>query len=775
MEYQEFLKSKLQSVQVSGFEVKPEQINPMLFKFQNAIVRWALRLGKSAVLAECGSGKTFMFLEWSKHVVEHTGGKVLILSPLAVAHQTVKEGQKLGIVVKYCKDQSEVDSSLSITNYDRLHLFDPSQFVGVVLDESSLLKSFMGKTKQVLIEAFNSTPYKLCCTATPAPNDHVELGNHAEFLGIKKQTEMLATWFVNDAANTGTWRLKKHATKDFWRWLTSWAVCMSKPGDLGAEYDMDEFVLPPLELHEVRIAAPQASIDRAWADGMLMPDDSPSSTGMHKVKRESLNARVAEVRKILDEHPDELFIIWCDTDYEADALIVAVPEAIEVRGSQKSELKEKLLNQFSDNEARMIISKPDLAGFGLNWQHCPNQIMVGVSYSFEKFYQAIRRSYRFGQKSPVNVWMIYAETEGNIMVILKHKQGEFSKMQAAMNKAVQENGLFRDADKLTITTGSINTVSGDNWTAYQGDCIEQIHQILDNSIGLSVYSPPFADLFVYSDSIRDMGNSMNDDQFFEQYTYLIPEMLRVTMPGRLSVVHCADLPSFKYKHGHTGLRDFPGEIIRAHIEAGWIYHSKITIWKSPVTEMTRTKAHALLHKNFTAKAEQVRQGIPDYLVIFRKPDPNDEGVHVTQHREVGDYIGTEPPGIHDYSSYGKAEQVSYSIAVWQRYASPVWLDIDQTRTLNGKLGRETDDAKHMCPLQLDVIERCIDLWSNKGDTIFTPFMGVGSEVVSAVKMSRKGIGIELKQSYFDVALRFIQEAELELNRPSLFDLMPEEA
>lgn len=450
-DYQAFLQSKLQNVQISGFEVEPSDINPMLFKFQNAIVRWSLRLGKSAILAECGSGKTFMFLEWSKHVVNHTGGKVLILSPLAVAHQTVKEGEKLGIEVRYVREQSEIgDTQIVITNYDRLHLFNYSEFVGVVLDESSLLKSFGGKTKQLLISAFNATPYKLCCTATPAPNDHVELGNHAEFLGIKKQTEMLATWFVNDAADTGTWQLKKHAAKDFWRWLTSWAVCMSKPGDLGEEYDMPSFILPPLELHEVRLMAAQASIDRAWSEGMLIPSDSPSSTGMHKVKRESLDERVAEARRIINEHPDELFIIWCDTDYEADALIEAVPEAIEVRGSQKAELKEKLLNKFSDDEARMIITKPDLAGFGLNWQHCPNQIMVGVSYSFEKFYQAIRRSYRFGQKQTVNVWMIYAETEGNIMVVLKHKQDEFKRMQTAMNKAVQEHGLFRDAGKLSI-------------------------------------------------------------------------------------------------------------------------------------------------------------------------------------------------------------------------------------------------------------------------------------------------------------------------------------
>lgn len=770
MDYQEFLKSKLQNVQISGFEVSEDQINPMLFKFQNACVRWALRLGKAALFEECGLGKTFQQIEWARLVSEYTGGKVLILAPLAVAGQTVLEAQKLGVMVKYVCEQSEVDTAISITNYDRLHLFDTTVFQGVVLDESSILKSFMGKTKQALIRAFRQTPYKLCCTATPAPNDFVELGTHAEFLNIKTQSEMLATWFINDASNTGTWRLKRHAQKDFWRWLTSWAVCMSKPGDLGVEYDMPEFLLPELNVVECRLAAAQASIDRAHAEGRLIPDDSPSSTGMHKVKRESLSERVAEVRRIFDTIPnEEPVLIWCDTDYEADDLKREFPEAVEVRGSTKD--KEAKLLGFANNEFRVLIVKPSIAGFGLNYQNCANQILVGVSYSFEKFYQAIRRSWRFGQENPVNVYAIYAETEGNIMVILKHKQEEFKKMQKAMNKAVQENGLFRDADKSQVTTGAINTVTGDNWTLHMGDCVEQIKRIPDNSVGLTVYSPPFPDIFMYTDSIRDMGNSLNDGEFQEHYMYLLPEILRITIPGRLSVVHCVDLPSFKYKHGHTGLRDFPGEIIKAHLEAGWIYHSRVTIWKDPVVEMQRTKAHALLHKNFVAKGEQVRQGIPDYLVVFRKPD-GEGAENVKQSRELGDYVGTEPPTVGEYTGFNRPQNDAYSIALWQRYASPVWFDIDQTNVLNFKLGKGTEDEKHICPLQLDVIKRAIDLWTNKGDTVFTPFAGVGSEVVSAIKMGRKAVGIELKESYFKTAIKFLKEAELEANRPSLFDLLP---
>lgn len=766
-EYQDFLKSKLQNVQVSGFEVEPEQINPMLFKFQNACVRWAVRLGKAALFEECGLGKTFQQIEWARLVSERTQGAVLILAPLAVAGQTVLEAQKLGVTVKYVKDQSEIDTQIVISNYDRLHLFDTSVFSGVVLDESSILKSFMGKTKQALFEAFARTPYKLCCTATPAPNDHLELGNHAAFLDVMPANEMISRWFINDTMEAGNYRLKKHAAKDFWRWLTSWAVCLSEPKDLGLEYDEPDFILPPLDIVETRLSAAQASIDRAWSEGRLIPDDSPSSTGMHKVKRESLEERVAEVQKIVSQTDTGVSIlIWCDTDYEADALVEAIPEAVEVRGGTKD--KEAKLLGFASGDFRILITKPSIAGFGLNYQNCAQQILVGVSYSFEKFYQAVRRSWRFGQQKPVRIDVIYAETEGNIMTILKHKQSIFKEMQKAMSKAVQEHGLFRDINRLHLTTPQENIATGDNWQLYLGDCVEQIKNIPDNSIHFGIHSPPFSSLYIYSDSEADMGNSADDEEFFKHYEYLIEELYRTTMPGRLCAVHCKDLPSYMNRDGAAGLVDFPGMVVRAFEAKGWQYHSRVTIWKDPVIEMQRTKNHGLLHKNFTSMAEACRQGMPDYLVVFRKW-PIEGGVNVIQKREVGDYIGTEPPADHI------TEQRDYSISLWQRYASPVWFDIDQTNVLNFKLGRSGEDEKHICPLQLDVIERAVDLWTNKGETVFSPFAGVGSEGYSAIKRGRKFIGIELKESYWKQAQKFLTEADNLANRPSMFDLIEAQA
>jgi DNA modification methylase len=769
-EYNEFLLKKRQAVKLSGFEVNPESINTKLFLFQRDIVRWALNLGKAAIFAECGLGKTGMQLEWAKHVAAHTGGKVLILAPLAVGEQTVREGVKFDVPVIHVREQSEVgEHNIVVTNYERLHLFESDKFSGVVLDESSILKSFTGKTKKAIIDAFKTTPYKLACTATPAPNDHLELGNHADFLDIMPSNEMISRWFINDTMSAGSYRLKGHAAKDFWRWLTSWAVAISLPSDLGQQYDMPEFVIPPLNIQEHLLGAAQASIDRAQSEGRLFPDNSPSATELHKVKRESLSDRIDEAVKIVAAIPEiDPVLIWCDTNYEADALIKAFPEAIEVRGNHSMKIKEERLRAFSLGETRMLITKPDIAGFGLNWQHCNHQIFVGVSYSFEKTYQALRRSWRFGQKNPVQADLIYAETEGNIMVTLKEKQEAFKTMQTEMNEAMTEHGLFRDTSRLNLVTAQFEKESSKNWTLYLGDCVPVTKILADNSIDFSVYSPPFANLYIYSDSEADMGNSASDDEFFDHYEYLIQELYRVTLPGRLSAVHCKDLPAYMNRDGAAGLRDFPGEIIRRHEKHGWQYHSRITIWKDPVIEMQRTKNHGLLHKNFTDRSEACRQGMPDYVLVFRKW-PIDGGREIKQVRQEGDYIGTKPPTENELQPRTRNREDNYSISVWQRYASPVWYDIDQTNVLNFRIARDNEDEKHICPLQLDVIARCIDIWSAPGETVFSPFAGVGSEGWQALKQDRKFVGVELKRSYYETAIEHLREMERQKGQVDLFE------
>lgn len=453
-DYYAFLAAKMLTASHSGFNVASDAISPKLFKFQADVVRRALEAGKYALMEERGLGKTIQEFEWARHVVAHTHGKVLILAPLAVAYQMVDEAAKFDYDVRYCQSRADIgDATTVITNYERLNYFEPGAFSGVVLDESSILKAFTGATKRALIEAFKRTPYKLAASATPAPNDHLELGNHAEFLDVMRSDEMIARWFINDTMQAGNYRLKRHAESDFWRWLTSWAVCLSKPSDLGSEYDMPDFELPPLHLHEHLVKTSEATISRTFSEGRLLPDSNPSSTTLFKVKRESLDLRIAKALEIVSALPEgEPVVLWCDTNDEADALKAAFPEALEVRGSHSAKRKASALKAFTVGEARQIITKPDIAGMGLNWQHCAHAVFIGVSYSFEKFYQAIGRNHRYGQERAVHAHLIYASAEGNVLTTLRHKQAQFAEMQMKMNAAMQEHGLFRDGNRYTHRT-----------------------------------------------------------------------------------------------------------------------------------------------------------------------------------------------------------------------------------------------------------------------------------------------------------------------------------
>lgn len=330
-----------------------------------------------------------------------------------------------------------------------------------------------------------------------------------------------------------------------------------------------------------------------------------------------------------------------------------------------------------------------------------------------------------------------------------------------------------------MTVNVINQVLGEHYALYLGDCVQTMQGLPDNSIDFSVYSPPFASLYIYSDSEADMGNASSMEEFLDHYEYVVRDMYRLTLPGRLTAVHVKDLPLYKASSEWFGVEDFSGLVSYLHRRCGWIFHSRITIWKDPVDEMEKTNSHGLLHKNFAQRAQVCRTGLPDYLMVFVKPDPETMGRNVTQLRKIGDYIGTNPPQPHEWLHSlrqskpdwyeGTVEEYNHSIAVWQRYASPVWFDIDQTRVLNFKIAKSNQDEKHIAPLQLDVIERAIDLWTNKGEVVFTPFAGIGSEVYSAVKMHRRGVGVELKPEYWEIARKNCDEAELIAGQIDLFE------
>lgn len=426
-DYESFLHSKRIAVQPCGFE--PPALNDALMPFQRDVVSFCLRAGRSAMFLDTGLGKTLQQLEWARCVSERTGAPALILAPLAVAAQTAREGVKFGIPARVCRQQEDVGAGINIANYERLHHFDTSAFAGVVLDESSILKSFAGRTRNALISAFADTPYRLACTATPAPNDYTEIGNHSEFLGIMPMADMLPRWFINDTMNTGDWRLKGHAVEPFWDWIASWARCISRPSDLG--YSNDGFELPPLDIKQ-HIIEQDLTAD---AEGALFRSVELSATSLHTEKRRTVDERAQRVAELVNASA-EAWVVWCDTDYEADALTSRIPDAIEVRGSDSVESKERGLIDFSEGRARVIVTKPSIAGFGLNWQHCHNVAFVGVSYSYESFYQAVRRCWRFGQQHPVNVHVVMAQTEAAIWATVTRKAGDHDGMKTQMRGAM---------------------------------------------------------------------------------------------------------------------------------------------------------------------------------------------------------------------------------------------------------------------------------------------------------------------------------------------------
>lgn len=725
-EYDSFLKRKLKTKKQTGFEIDKSVLNRNMFPFQKHIIQIALSKGKYAIFADCGLGKTIMQLEWANQVHLHTKKNVLILAPLAVSGQTIKEGQKFGIdVVKY-----DGISPIQITNYEQLVNIDVSGFGGVVLDESSILKNFTGVYKNLIIDKFTDTIYKLACTATPAPNDLNEIGNHSEFLDVMDSADMRMRWFVRDDG-INNYRLKGHAEKDFYGWISSWSSVLRSPSDIG--FESDGYNLPPLNYFE------QTVITDKKNNGKLFNDSSVNATEFNKELRLTITPRLDLVADIVNKS-DEPFIIWVNQNTEEELLLKLIPDAKAVRGNECPKKKEEKLLGFADGEFRVLITKKKIAQFGLNYQHCRNQIFASLDFSFEGLYQSIRRSYRFGQKNEVNIWLITTDTMTNVLQTIHNKQTQFNTMmnQITSNVNAQSYELKTDYTKREVIS--------ENFKITNGDSCELIREIESNSIDFSVFSPPFSTLFTYSDSIRDMGNCVSDEEFFEQQDYLLKELYRVMKGGRLVAVHTKDLARYKNSSGFSGMWDFTGEYHRAMEKAGFKYHSKVTIFNDPVLEMQRTKTQRLLYKQVTSDSSYTGIGMADYVTIFRKWEGNQD----------------------EWEPVTNLNKSNFSLDTWQKWASPVWMDIDKTNVLtNFRYARNAKDEKHICPLQLDVIERCIALWSNKGDLVFTPFLGVGSELYQAIKMGRKGIGFELKEEYFDMAVSNCNAAEESLQQISL--------
>lgn len=735
MTYQEFLKTKKKQIISSGFYVDEADLHNSLFDFQKYAVKTALEKGRFALFFDCGLGKTFMQLEWANQVSKYTGRPVLILAPLAVVEQTIDEAERFDLECRCIHDHS-FSPTVYITNYDQLKNIDPSQFSGVVLDESSILKGQGRKTSTAILNAFKHTPYKLACTATPSPNDHMELGQHSEFLGAMSYLEMLAMFFVHDGGETSKWRLRKHAQDDFWKFVCQWSMSMDKPDRLG--FCHNGYDLPEINYIEHIIPVENNS-------GKLFNDVAVSATDLNKDLRRSFDDRINLAATIVNGS-DKQWIVWGLQNKETNELAKRINDSVNVQGSDKPDAKAYYLNGFAKNNFKCLVTKTSIASFGMNYQNCHNMIFASYDFKFEQFYQAVRRCYRFGQKHPVNVHILIPESQKNVRKSILQKQSNHFKMIENMSNYSANTDYTVSAKRNAIVNDT--EVKTDNYWLLNGDCVQEAKKIPDNSADISVFSPPFAELYVYSDKEEDMGNVRNYNEFADHFKFLIPELKRIIKPGRICAIHCMDLPIQKGKEGFIGLRDFSGMIVDWFTDHGFIYHSRATLWKNPVTEMQRTKALGLLHKQIKKDAVMSRVGIPDYVLFFRNEGEN------------------QTPITHQDTDPSKPDYLP--VDLWQKYASPVWYDVDYKRTLQYTTARDSNDEKHIAPLQLETIERILHLYTNEGETVFSPFGGIGSEGFQALKMKRKSISIELKESYFNINVKNHKSAVMQKNALSLF-------
>jgi len=724
-EYAEFLDTKVQLAPSSGITVKKSSIRRKLFPFQRDLTAWAVRKGRAALFADTGLGKTFMQVEWARLIGERT----LIIAPLSVAQQTVGEAQKLRVKVHYTRSGDDLTDGINITNYEMVSKFDPADFGAVVLDESSILKSLDGKTRAKLCEMFADTPYRLCCTATPAPNDITELANHAEFLGVSTRANMLSAFFVHDSNELakGGWRLKGHAEQSFYRWLSSWAMSVRKPSDLG--YDDDGFILPDLDI------VPEWVKSGYVPEGMLFPVGLKGITDRSNVRRETLQARVERTAALVNSTGDQ-WIVWCGLNDEGRELAKIVPDGVLVEGSQSVERKEQAIVDFREGRARVLITKPKIAGMGLNLQNCHKMAFLGLSDSWEAYYQCIRRCWRFGQESDVSAHVVLSDAEEPIYANVQRKEVEAKRMAESLIEHVKDFEKQELSGNGNRDEYETEETEGDGYRLMLGDSVERLKELDDESIDLSIFSPPFLSLYTYSPTERDLGNSQSPSQFYDHFRYIVQELLRVTKPGRNVACHVAQVPATVVHDGYTGMKDFRGRTIEAFERDGFIYHGEVCIDKDPQAQAIRTHSKGLLFVQLRKDSSWLRPAFADYILVFRKPGEN--------------AVPIQPDITNDQ---------------WIEWARPVWYGIRESDTLNVAEGRADKDERHIAPLQLGTIERCVRLWSNEGETVLSPFAGIGSEGYVALQQSRRFVGIELKRSYYEAARRNLAAAKSQLALP----------
>ncbi|MBR6030191.1 MAG: DNA methylase N-4 [Clostridia bacterium] len=814
----------------SGFDVSPEEINPALKPHQRDAVMWALKGGKRALFESFGLGKTAQELEWCRLVVKYEGGKALIVLPLGVRQEFQRDAIRVlgwDKAPQYVRTMDEIRAnpdSIMLTNYERVRDgdIDPRYFTAVSLDEASVLRSFGSKTYQTFLPLFHGVKYKLVCTATPSPNRYKELIHYAGYLDVMDTGQALTRFFQRDSTKANNLTLYPHKVDEFWLWVSTWALCIQYPSDLG--YDDTGYRLPPLDVRyhrlQVKEAEPEFDDD---GQGKLIHDAAFSLRDAAHEKRNSIDIRVAKAKEIVDSDPDAHFILWHSLEDERRAIKKAIPEAVEVYGTQDYDVREKNVIDFSDGNVRILATKEEISGSGCNFQRfCHRAIFVGIGYKFNDFIQAIHRIYRFLQTEKVIIDIIYMESEEEILRVLKEKWENHNQLQQRLAELMRRYGLNNQViiQKMERSIG-VNRMeaNGQHFHAVLADTIEETANMPENSVDLIVTSIPFSNHYEYTPSYNDLGHNENTDRFFEQMDYLAPSLLKVLKPGRIFACHVKDRVLFGNATG-TGMptiEPFHALTIEHYMKHGFQYIGMITVVTDVVRENNQT--YRLGWSEQCKDGSKMGVGCPEYILLFRKLPTSRLAAYadtpVTKTKEEYTRAQWQLDAHAYWRSSGerllsKEELESVPVSDMQRvyrefsrenvysyedhldlakkmdadghlpatfmvlspgsWTEEVWDDINRMRTLNMNQ-KLAGKQMHVCPLQLDIVERLINRYSNPGEIVFDPFGGIMTVPYCAVKMGRDGWANELNADYFRDGLGYLKAADSERDVPTLFDFM----
>ena len=831
MTYHEFLESKIELAQDSGFEVNPADINKALKPHQRDAVIWALKGGRRALFESFGLGKTIQEIEFCKQVIDHEGGRALIVLPLGVKQEFTQDAVNvLGYHAPvYCRSMEEVescDSSIVLTNYERVRDGDirPDYFVATSLDEASVLRSFGSKTYQTFLDKFKNVPYKLVATATPSPNKYKELIHYAGYLEVMDTGQALTRFFQRDSTKANNLTLYPNMEDEFWLWVSSWALFITKPSDVNPEYSDKGYVLPPLDVRWHEIPIHYGDTSDKTGQMQLFTEAAAGLKEAAEVKRNSIDQRVEKMKEIVESSPEEHFLLWHDLESERKTILKAIPEVVDIYGSQDYDLREKRVIDFAQGRIKLFATKKSISGSGCNFQrYCHREIFLGIDYEFNDFIQAVHRCYRFLQTDTVVIDIIYMENERQIKEALLEKWKNHNHMVKKMTDIVKKYGLSpaskikRLERKMGVETVK---VQGKHYTAVNDDCVEECRRIESNSVGLIHTSIPFGNHYEYSANYNDFGHNENTEKFFEQMDFLTPELLRILEPGRVAAIHVKDRVLFGNATG-TGMptiEPFHAQCIEHYMKYGFQYFGMITVVTDVVRENNQT--YRLGWSEQCKDGSKMGVGCPEYILLFRKLPTDksnayaDDPVKKTKEdytraqwqidahgywRSSGDRLISKDElkefNVDDlqrvYREYSRSNVYSYEEHVklaeeldkndklpatfmvvapgsWNNL--DVWDDINRMRTLNTTQSRRRQQM-HVCPLQLDIVERIINRYSNEGDMVLDPFGGLMTVPMTAVKMKRYGYGIELSCDYFRDGVGYLQEAENEIETPTLFDFM----